>query len=556
MNLQKYLIIVIGIFIFLIFSIHPLYCQTIQQTITLEPGWNAVFLEIEPQNNTCTTIFSPYPVASVWTWNPKTSPVEYIQNPEELLPEHEQWLTWYPPERPYAYKTNLFSLIGERAYLIQLDGQQEISITLEGRPCIPKIDWKADSVNLVGFHVMPGQEPFFSDFFGPSDAHGNDNPQVYWLNDSGRWEQITQLQTTRISHGTAYWIQCNGVSDYVGPIKVDIEQGNSLDYGQFLVEQNLHITNEYNKNFDITLEILDTTNNDGTNDIPFSRWIPLPSENAGWSAFTETLTQQYQNQETQTIRLAVRRAYLTTPGQYESILRVSSNNGIQIFIPASLTHKAEKTGLWVGTATINQVNNPMRSENPDDPVTITPVPTASELSFRIIIHVDANGVVRLLKEIIQMWDPGNDIRTAKFVLITNESLISNYVGAALRDGQPVGRRISSAVFSFPEPLIMAGSFLSGNTISCDYEISANDPLNPFKHQFHPDHQQGYDIKRIISMEFTDYDPTNINLSVAGWGDSDMGGIYKEEIHGLHKHTLYVEGNFRVHKISDIGELVQ
>ncbi|ETR69323.1 MAG: hypothetical protein OMM_09707 [Candidatus Magnetoglobus multicellularis str. Araruama] len=109
MNLQKYLIIVIGIFIFLIFSIHPLYCQTIQQTITLEPGWNAVFLEIEPQNNTCTTIFSPYPVASVWTWNPKTSPVEYIQNPEELLPEHEQWLTWYPPERPYAYKTNLFS---------------------------------------------------------------------------------------------------------------------------------------------------------------------------------------------------------------------------------------------------------------------------------------------------------------------------------------------------------------------------------------------------------------------------------------------------------------
>lgn len=42
--------------------------------------------------------------------------------------------------------------------------------------------------------------------------------------------------------------------------------------------------------------------------------------------------------------------------------------------------------------------------------------------------------------------------------------------------------------------------------------------------------------RTIKLEFTDTDPTNLNLSIAGWSDKDMGGIYREEIVGFHKMT--------------------
>ena len=159
----------------------------------------------------------------------------------------------------------------------------------------------------------------------------------------------------------------------------------------------------------------------------------------------------------------------------------------------------------------------------------------------------------------------------KFVLITDDNLISNYTGPGLRDGRHVGRRVSSAVFSFPESLEMQGSFAAGNTVFATYTIGFDDPLNPFKHKYHPDHnnldedyadtvQEAYDVIRTIKLKFTNADPTNLNLSIAGWGDKDMGGIYKEEIVGLHKMTdplpqvLYVEGVFRLHKVSSVGKL--
>ena len=49
------------------FAIHSARGQTITQNITLQPGWNAVWLEVQPTANRTDTIFSNLPVASVWT---------------------------------------------------------------------------------------------------------------------------------------------------------------------------------------------------------------------------------------------------------------------------------------------------------------------------------------------------------------------------------------------------------------------------------------------------------------------------------------------------------
>jgi len=575
---KKYLYAFVSAIYFLSFGA-KLFAQTTQQIITLTPGWNSVFLELNPQNNNCNEIFENLPIASVWAWNPKTTAVEYIKNPDELIPEHPQWLTWYPPDKPYSYKTNLFSLLGEHAYLIQIEGNQTIELSLTGRPCLPNINWKPDSVNLVGFHVIPDQGPFFSDFFSPSSAHGNDNPEIYYLNENSIWEKIQNTKATRINKGTAYWIHCEGESNYVGPVKIEVMQGNGLDYGDTQVEQSIKIQNVSEKVSELSLEILKSTKESADIKIPFSRWSPLPSGSAawsegsdtttvkrssvkseskdvlisaGWKNFNEIMSQTYEQGESKTIRLAVRRASLKTPGHYESMLQILTDSGLKILIPATLINKTDKSGLWEGTVEINKVNNPINFDQPDKPV-----PTASELTFRIIIHVDINGKVKLLKEVIQMWDKGEDNdEEGKFVLITNVKKLSKYTGVALRDGRFFGRRISSSVFSFPEPLLMEGTFLSGNTLSCFLVTSATDPLNPFKHKYNPDHTTGYDIKRIITLELTDTDPTNLDLSLAGWGDKDMGGKYFEEIHGLHKNVLYVEGIFRVHKVSDIGELIE
>ena len=58
---------------------------TVTQSIELQPGWNAVYVEIEPENNDIETIFSGIPVASVWRWIPEKLGSDFLVNPAEGL---------------------------------------------------------------------------------------------------------------------------------------------------------------------------------------------------------------------------------------------------------------------------------------------------------------------------------------------------------------------------------------------------------------------------------------------------------------------------------------
>ena len=60
--------------------------QWVTQTITLNPGWNAVFLEVQPANPDCDAVFASAPVESVWAWNRRFSSVQFIQDASKLLP--------------------------------------------------------------------------------------------------------------------------------------------------------------------------------------------------------------------------------------------------------------------------------------------------------------------------------------------------------------------------------------------------------------------------------------------------------------------------------------
>lgn len=228
------------------------------------------------------------------------------------------------------------------------------------------------------------------------------------------------------------------------------------------------------------------------------------------------------------------------------------------------------TGLWVGYAVVNKVSY----VNEMDAI---PQPTATEFTIRIIVHVDAAGNARLLNEVTQMWSDGSYQpdpeeegkfildQPGQYVLITDDALLSSYSGATIRDGQAVGRRISSPFFSFDEPQLLDGDFqenLTLNNLVLDY----NDPVNPFKHQFHPDHNnkderfeatlsegvESYTVTRNLAFQFSEEDPEN--LSSSGWGENQVGGIYKESIQGIHRQSLEIEGYFRLRRVSSIGEL--
>jgi hypothetical protein len=206
-------------------------------------------------------------------------------------------------------------------------------------------------------------------------------------------------------------------------------------------------------------------------------------------------------------------------------------------------------------------------------VSIVPLPTASDFQFRLILHVDNEGTTRLLQQVVLAWTNGvyatngqgfrQTVTPGRFALITDPSLLSRFSGSNLRDGTVSGRRISSAAFSFHDPIVIShtGNFGEASGLfTCTVALGFDDALNPFKHRYHPDHnnlddryeaikQECPDVTRQVSFQFSAQDPDGANL--AGWGDNQLGGTYEEIITGLHKSPVHVQGKFRLYRASTV-----
>src|SRR6185295_3459798 len=84
--------------------------QWVQQQVVLKPGWNAVFLEVDPTPNDCDAIFAGLPIESVWDWSRTADTAQFVQDPSTLLPGTAGWLTWFPPGHSLAGQGSLFAL--------------------------------------------------------------------------------------------------------------------------------------------------------------------------------------------------------------------------------------------------------------------------------------------------------------------------------------------------------------------------------------------------------------------------------------------------------------
>ena len=591
----------------------PVLAQWTTQTIPLQPGWNAVYLEVQPEPTDCDRVFAGLPIESVWIWNPRLSAVQFIQDPNELLPGQPNWLTYLPADHPARETRNLFAVRGGQACLIKLkNGAGPLTWQLPGRPVLRPIDWRPDSFNLVGFPLGTSSTPSFQSFFSGSAAHAGQ--AAYRLSASGGWELISNPAAAVLNSGKAYWVYCRGASTFSGPLQVELDQRTGLDYGRILTEQTVRIKNASGSPVSITVRPLasqgppDDTYPVLAGPVPLSYFRMEPAQNEfGWVPLTDSLQQvAVAPGQEWVLRLEANRrsmADFVPPANhhgvlYQSLLEISNDTGARYLVPVSAEGLRTfstlslagsppivafedrpqaphpRAGLWVGSAAINQVNQPASISAPDQPVA-----TASPFQFRLILHVDESGTVRLLEKVLQMFkagtlkpDPAHPAlkivdQPGRFVLVTDEALVARFTGATLRDGQPVARRISSPAFGFSQPIVLTGSgdFGAGKfsgLVSLDYD----DRLNPFKHLYHPDHDnlddrfeqktpdgtESFTVARQVELEFTPDDPDR--LAIAGWGDNQLGGTYRETVTGLHHQTIYAQGTFRLTQASRIGVL--
>ena len=575
--------------------------QWMTQTLNLRQGWNAVFLEVQPNPPDCDTVFAGQPIESVWFWNQRFSTVQYIADPNSLLPGQRDWLTYLPANSTNRATANLFTLLGGHAYLIKATAAA--SLTLRGQPLIRNPDWLADSFNLAGFYVSSNSPPTFQSLFAPSSAHAGQ--PVFRLNASGSWVQVVSPSTTTLAQGESFWVRCAGASGYPGFLKITFERGRTLDYGRTLIEQTLRIKNTSSNATTFTIKPLASgiPPNPGfsalAGPVPLSYWrMNFTSNQVGWVNLPAQLNSPSISPGAEwALRLAVRRADMNafslpagyTDALYQTLLEVTdtlgshalvpvSASGLRLFAPSPLAAGGLRpndsvppdphAGLWVGSVVLSNVNQAAISS--------VPVPTASQFQFRLILHVDSSGDTRLLQKVILAWTNGvyttnqqgfrQAISPGRFALITDESLLSRFSGSSLRDGTVSGRRFSSAAFGFRDPILVSrtGQFCDPRaTFSCTVPLGFDDALNPFKHRYHPDHnnlddryavsvRECPDVTRQISFQFSAQDPENTTL--AGWGDNQLGGIYNEVITGLHKNPVTTQGIFRLYRASTVDVL--
>lgn len=227
-------------------------------------------------------------------------------------------------------------------------------------------------------------------------------------------------------------------------------------------------------------------------------------------------------------------------------------------------------GLWVGSVSVEAVSEP-RAADPNQP---EPVLTPFEL--RLLIHVDNGGAVSLLNEVTVMEEPGVTVTNesgeetglpARLVLVTDPALLSNFKGVGDRDGVPIGRRMTSVSFEFPNRhhLPLSGQFSPTGMLAGTISLPADHATNPFKHNYHPDHDnlnatfteaaaEAYDVNRSITIAFSPQNPSA--EAKPDYGYSSIHGVYRETISGLHRAPIHVQGDVWLNRLYRVGTLNQ
>lgn len=560
---------------------------TVTQTFELEPGWNAIHVRVEPTDQDIRSVFSGLPIASVWRWIPDQAGAEFIEDPAEGLQNIEGWFAWFPEPRPEAFLSNLFRINANTSYLVELEGDENHEIEIEGRPIYRQMRWQNDAFTMTGLPVSETAPPTFEEFFESSPAHVGQ--PVYRLDPDGRWQEVDK-SSTPIRDGEAYWIHTRGNSRYQGKMTLVLDQGDSLEYSAALTEIQFVLRNRSGQNGSFLVRRLDG------NSMPMAFLNEDPETGEiGWPRFQDQLVYIAPEGDDVQVTLALLREQFTD-SRMEQVFEITDETGQRILLHAggntiqplaqpateqagrqgtkTSNHDGEVVsyaGLWVGNIEVDAVSESQQAG-------VEPTPVRDSFIQRVIIHVDSAGQARLLKDVIQMWEDGTTAPSSidpdleeveepgRYVLLTDKNLIALYTGAVNRGGRPVGLRYSTIGYDFPgDEQEFIGEFGPGEQISTTLVVDPELPTNPFKHRYHPDHdnldaqflnfdQEAYQVSRDMRFIFTSEDP--LGREPPGWGDSILGGVFEGSLSGLHRNTIFTSGIFRLRRISAVPVLNQ
>jgi hypothetical protein len=568
------------------------HAQTASQAITLAPGWNAVWLEVESvypssdakagQAKAPEDVFSNPAVTIVASPKQLAGSAEFFGNePGALTPtssfNQDEWLQWKRSDP--ADMNNLTSVFGNRPYLVFATGSAPISLVVTGKVRFYKPTWNPDRYNLLGFGLEGTRT--FTEFFS---ASGTTHPvtKIFALAADGSWAKVNASAT--MQSGVAYWIFSNGPSTYTGPVSLDFYGSITgvLDYGsgndaetvgtEKLDLEELTFTNVGTDSatpsatavsIDPGLSLFRVT--PATSGIAFVRgngflasFVPVAGKNTVnlTVGAKRTFTDATEHFNVYRLRTGAMGAsfYLPVRAVLSSVAQTAAEIGALPSGPMS--------GLWVGNVVLDAATSIVVNGAPVQP-------TAGKAPMRLILHVDGSGQVRLLSQVTMMQTKSADPSVASLpVLVVDQAKIPFFEGIKERNGKRAGLRIESVSYDMPRSAsAWTGADLltfttRPTTLKEEYDLSRSmtgtmgqtlttsivlDPFhrsNPMRHAYHQELSKGPKITRVFTVAFD---------AQQAQADS-LTGTFTETISGLIKDNLTVSGRMEMRRISTVETL--
>jgi len=571
--------------------------QWVSRQYTLTPGWNAIYLPFQPAPSACSDVFEGLPVETVAWWCREPDGVEYETDMDDPFLRSVHWRKWVP-EQPES--TTFSSLLAGESYLINLATNVSVSVTMTGTAVILPANWIHDEYNLTGFPIPSAGSITFEDFFSFTDKIGidyGDGGDIWKVLSSGAVQAIFRPQLVAMIPGKAYWVLCGTqATEFAGPIRVALGNASQqMNFSDSMQPQVLKVINESAASREITIRhVASETPPSDIGAVPLAGKTPLLMGQMNWNpshlgeefvALPDTLVTNVAAGSIFTLKLMPDIPQLSGGIEgtaFQSILEVSDENNeqtgavvVQRVGVVCNTPDADffnPAGLWVGTVAVDQVSRaPAMTGSSNEWDSTLPVAVSRAYEFQVLMHVDATGTVRMIQRVFPAWIPDGSITYTKDGASTN-GIYELFTDAEYADQCKLDHPeasiscIQSANFPLMDPVEMSGAFGSTSLI-CTVSIPFDDPVNPFVHPYHPQHDnqevsngqtvalgagpESFDVSRAISLQF---DATDVLRSGnPDWGISTYGGTFNEEVSGLNK-TIYVRGTFRIEKVNECDEL--
>jgi len=575
------------------------HAQWQTQSVTLKPGWNAVFLHVDASHvtldNSITNLSNP--IAEVWLWQPAVSTLQFVDSPAVPSAPNSQWAVW---NRSPVVADTLTKLIANAAYLVNNTNAADYVWTITGKVVPPRYQWTTSGLNFIGFPTPTNAAPNFDNFLSPvpefqisaeiyrypGGSLGSNNPVRV---------NSALFRNTPVTRGQAFWIRAgSSYNRYYGPVEVNLQNVSGVNFGDTLGTYSVRLKNLTSSNRTVTLDLL-ASGAPPAGQLPIVGTPPLLVRGAlnitnltyAHTALTNqqsfTLAPAGQDGSNLEVVLGLNRSAMIAPAgsNYAGILRFADTGGLeQIDVPVTAT-VADTSGLWVGEANVTQVGQYLKTYQRDSnglpvlsTVTTNGAPYVSTgtntslgaiarpFSLRLILHNDGTNSVNLLQRVYYGRRYGTNI-----VIATRENFLdATNISSA--------RRISAAHLPFAltnAPWPKAGGALQLGTnlvfnVTLDYNDHAS---NPFLHTFHPDHDnlkadfktvedrgnESYTVSRQITLAFTApaSDFTSLTTSTGTYRGSYAEVVTFQGL-GSQSRSFNVVGTFTLNRLSSIATL--